>query len=225
MLSWDFLERNLLAWRRYSPAYDRCVDKVHRGGFLPVASMVSMHRVVAAALCLGVYIGAAAAAGPDGAVLISGIDLQNADDSVRIQDDFYRHVNGRWLATTQIPADRSAYDSWFQLGDDSLAQLRGIVEALLQAADHPDAKRPDPDQQKIADLYASFMDEAALEQLGLTPLAAEFARVEALSSKQQIASLIAHYNRIGVACPVLAERASGCAGIRPGMCSTCARTG
>ena len=95
--------------------------------------MVSMHRVVAGALCLGLYMGAAASAAPDGAALISGIDLQNADDSVRIQDDFYRHVNGKWLATTQIPPDRSAYDSWFQLADDSLAQLRGIVEALLQS--------------------------------------------------------------------------------------------
>jgi putative endopeptidase len=198
MLSWGFLKRNPLARRRHSPAYDRCVDKVHRGGFLP---MVSMHRVVTAALWLGLYMGAAATAAPDDAALISGIDLQNADDSVRIQDDFYRHVNGKWLATTQIPPDRSAYDSWFQLADDSLAQLRGIVEALLQSADHPDAERPDPDQQKIADLYASFMNEAALEQLGLTPLAAEFARVDALHSKQQIASLIAHFNRIGVPAP------------------------
>jgi putative endopeptidase len=87
------------------------------------------------------------------------------------------------------------------LADDSQTQLRGIVEALLQSADHPDAERPDPDQQKIADLYASFMDEAALERLGLTPLAAEFARIDALHGKQQIASLIAHFNQIGVPAP------------------------
>ena len=59
----------------------------------------------------------------------------------------------------------------------------------------------DPDQQKIADLYASFMDEAALERLGLKPLEAEFARVDALKSKQQIAALIAHFNEIGVPAP------------------------
>ena len=163
-----------------------------------------MHRVVVGTLCLGLGLfmtASAAAAVPGNAALISGIDLQYADDSVRIQDDVYRHVNGKWLATTQIPADKSGYDSWYQLADDSQTQLRGIVEALLQSADHPDAERPDPDQQKIADLYASFMDEAALERLGLTPLAAEFARIDALHGKQQIASLIAHFNQIGVPAP------------------------
>ena len=167
---------------------------MHRDSYL---SGVSMHRIVAGILCLGVVMTTAAAAGvPAGAALISGVDSQYADDNVRIQDDFYRHVNGKWLTTTQIPADKSAYDSWYQLADDSQAQLRGIVEGLLQSVD-----ASDPDQQKIADLYASFMDEAALERLGPTPLAAEFARVGALQSKQQIASLIAHFNQIGVPAP------------------------
>src|SRR5580704_18114187 len=161
---------------------------------------VRMHRIVIGILSLGVVMTAAAAAAaaavPAGAALISGVDSQYADDNVRIQDDFYRHVNGKWLTTTQIPVDKSAYDSWYQLADDSQAQLRGIVEGLLQSVD-----ASDPDQQKIADLYASFMDEAALERLGLTPLAAEFARVGALQSKQQIASLIAHFNQIGVPAP------------------------
>ncbi|HEX2789940.1 MAG TPA: M13-type metalloendopeptidase [Steroidobacteraceae bacterium] len=161
-------------------------------------------------MSLGLVTGAAAAAwsaqpaapaGPGTTALISGIESQYADDSVRIQDDFYQHVNGKWLTTTQIPADKSAYDSWYQLADDAETQLRGIVEGLQQSADHPDAERPDPDQQKIADLYTSFMDEAALERQGLAPLAAEFARIDALRSKQQIASLIAHFNQIGVPAP------------------------
>jgi hypothetical protein len=65
-----------------------------------------MHRVVVGTLCLGLGLfmtASAAAAVPGNAALISGIDLQYADDSVRIQDDVYRHVNGKWLATTQIP--------------------------------------------------------------------------------------------------------------------------
>ena len=39
-------------------------------------------------------------------VLVSGIDTQYIDDSVRPQDDFYKHVNGKWLASTEIPADK-----------------------------------------------------------------------------------------------------------------------
>ena len=128
--------------------------------------------------------------------LVSGIDLQYIDDSVRPQDDFYKHVNGKWLATTEIPADKGRYGSFDKLNDDALAQLRGIVEDLQKSADAKDA-----DQQKIADLYSTFMDEDALEQLGLKPLDAEFARIDALKDKKEIAGLIAHFNQIGVAAP------------------------
>lgn len=128
--------------------------------------------------------------------LVSGIDTQYIDDSVRAQDDFYRHVNGKWLASTEIPADKGRYGAFDKLADDADDQLRGIVEELLISVD-----ATDPDQQKIADLYASFMDEAALEQLGLKPLDAEFAKIDALRDKAEIPSLIAHFNRIGIAAP------------------------
>jgi putative endopeptidase len=155
-----------------------------------------MNRVLVGGVCTGLFMIAGAAARSEPAALISGIELQYTDDSVRVQDDFYRHVNGKWLASTQIPIDKASYDSWHKLDDDARAQLRDIVEALRTAADPSD-----PDQQKIADLYASFMDEATLEQLGLRPLDAELARIDALQSKRQISSLIAHFNRIGVSAP------------------------
>ncbi|WP_029921013.1 M13 family metallopeptidase [Nevskia soli] len=136
------------------------------------------------------------AAAPAAPALVSGIDLQYVDDGVRAQDDFYKHVNGKWLATTEIPADKGRYGSFDKLSDDAQAQLRGIVEDLQKSVD---AK--DPDQQKIADLYATFMDEAALEQQGLKPLDAEFARIDALKDKKEIAGLIGHFNVIGVSAP------------------------
>jgi len=136
------------------------------------------------------------AAAPAAPALVSGIDLQYIDDSVRPQDDFYKHVNGKWLATTEIPADKGRYGSFDLLVDNSQAQLRGIVEDLQKSADPKD-----PDQQKIADLYSTFMDEPALEQLGLKPLDAEFAKIDALKDKKEIAGLVAHLNQIGVAAP------------------------
>ena len=126
----------------------------------------------------------------------SGIDTQFIDDSVRAQDDFYWHVNGKWLASTEIPPDKGRYGAFDQLTDEAQDQLRGIVEGLLLSVE-----ATDPDQRKIADLYASFMAEAALERLGLKPLGAEFARIEAVKSPAQIPSLIAHFNRIGVDAP------------------------
>jgi putative endopeptidase len=128
--------------------------------------------------------------------LSTGIDTQYIDETVRAQDDFYRHVNGKWLASVEIPADKGRYGAFDKLTDDAQDQLRGIVEGLLVSVD-----ATDPDQRKIADLYASFIDEAALEQLRLKPLDAEFARIDAVTDAAQIPPLIAHFNRIGIAAP------------------------
>ena len=153
-------------------------------------------------LCLGAFLCLAAAAQATEATADtapaqgSGIELQFVDGSVRVQDDFYRHVNGKWLATTPIPADKSSYDPWDKLEEESLIQLRGIIENLQRSAETQDA-----DQRKIADLYTSFMDEAALENLGLKPLQTELARIDALTSKKQIPALIAHFNQIGATAP------------------------
>jgi putative endopeptidase len=126
----------------------------------------------------------------------SGIDLQFLDPTVRAQDDFYRYVNGRWLASTTIPPDRGRVFMLQRLADETEARLVAIVQDLKV---HRDPE--DPDQQKIADLYASFMDEAALARLGVRPLHAELARIDALAATADIAALIAHFNRIGVPAP------------------------
>jgi len=135
-------------------------------------------------------------AAPAPPALISGIDTQYIDDSVRAQDDFYKHINGKWLATTQIPPDKGEYGSFDLLYDTSLDELKGIVDGLTKSADPSD-----PDQQKIADLYASFMDEAHIESLGLHPLDGEFATIDAIKSAKDLPALIAHLTEIGVATP------------------------
>ena len=124
----------------------------------------------------------------------SGVEIQYIDARVRAQDDFYRHVNGAWLDTIEIPADKARYGSFDKLADDSLEQLRALVEAL--PVDGADA-----DQHKIADLYASFMDEERLERLNLEPLAGPFAQVAQLKRKAQIPALIAYLHRIGAGAP------------------------
>ncbi len=130
------------------------------------------------------------------APLGSGIDTQYIDRGVRAQDDFYRYVNGIWLDQTDIPADKARFGAFDKLRDDSLEQQRTLIEELQRSIDPSD-----PDQQKIVDLYSSFMDEAALERLRLKPLAAELARIDALKRRDQIPALIAHFNEIGVSAP------------------------
>nr|WP_301549466.1 M13-type metalloendopeptidase [Duganella sp. BJB1802] len=126
---------------------------------------------------------------------VSGIAVEYIDPAVRAQDDLFTHMNGKWLATTEIPADKASWGSFAKLRDDIQPQLRAIIEgAAANQAGGPEA-------QRIGDFYASFMDEAKLEQLGLTPLNAELAKIDAVNNKKQLPALIAHLNKIGVTAP------------------------
>jgi predicted metalloendopeptidase len=133
---------------------------------------------------------------PSAGILKSGVYLQNLDKAVRPQDDFYRHINGGWLASTQIPPDRSNYGTFSKLQDDAERDLRGILE---EAAASKAARGSD--EQKVGDYYASFLDEAAVEARGLKPLSEELARIDALKTKADLVAYIGHAQRLFVAQP------------------------
>ena len=125
----------------------------------------------------------------------AGIDLQYVDPTVRAQDDFYAHVNGIWLQKTEIPADKSRWGSFGELAENTLPQLRDLIETA--------AKNPGTggDAQKIGDIYGSFMDQATRDRLGRAPLAGDFARIDSMHDKKQIAGVIAYFNQIGANAP------------------------
>lgn len=129
---------------------------------------------------------------------ISGISIENVDESIRVQDDFYTHVNGKWLKNTEIPADKSSWGSFNELAEKSLNQLHSIIDAESKKTDLPTGSI----KQKIVDYYASYMDEATLEKLGITPLNPEFARIDAMKNKKELASLIAYLSMIDVGVPL-----------------------
>ncbi|MFL6633168.1 MAG: M13 family metallopeptidase [Massilia sp.] len=131
-----------------------------------------------------------------GQTLSAGIATEYIEPSVRPQDDFYDYLNGKWMKTVEIPADKSSWGSFAKLRDDTLPQLRGIIEKA--AAGNP-AKGTDA--QRIGDYYASFMDEAKLEQLGITPLNGELAKIAALKDKAELPALLAHLGKMGVNVP------------------------
>jgi len=135
------------------------------------------------------HTGAASAAG-------SGIDTQYIDSSVRVQDDFFTYLNGKWLKTTEIPSDRASTGTFMQLREDTVPQLRDIIEADQKS--HPKAGS---DAQKIADLYTSFMNEKKLDALGYKPLAGELQRIRSLKDKKGVPALVAHLSQIGVTTP------------------------
>src|SRR5262249_45611641 len=130
--------------------------------------------------------------------LVSGIEVANFDKSVRPQDDFYRYVNGTWLKTAKIPADRGEYGAFVKLDEDSQTRLRTIIE---ESSAKPQ-KASGSDEQKVGDLYASFMNEKKLDDLGLKPLEGEIARIDAVQNNDQLASLFAHLGLINVNIPI-----------------------
>ena len=141
------------------------------------------------------FAGAADTAAPKAP--LSGIDVQYFDPAVRVQDDFFDHLNGKWLKTTEIPADKARWGAFDKLADDTQPHVRAIIEA----AQADKKAKAGSDARKIGDLYTSFMDEKKREQLGYKPLARELAAIRALRDKKAIPALIAHMNAIGVTAP------------------------
>jgi putative endopeptidase len=139
---------------------------------------------------------AAPAASAPHPTLHSGIDLQYVDSSVRPQDDVYQYLNGKWLRNYQLPPDKGAVGSFTTVQDKTEEQLRSIVDALDQGPG-----KDDPDAKKLADLYASYMDEDQLQALGLKPLLAEFAVIDALKDMNAIPNAMAHLIEIGAGAP------------------------
>jgi putative endopeptidase len=139
-----------------------------------------------------------AAQAQSGHTLSSGIATQYIDPAVRPQNDFYAYLNGKWLKTVEIPADQSSWGAFEELYETSLTQLRGLIEKAAAAGNDPAG---DGDARRIGDYYASFMDEAKLEQLGIAPLKGELDRIAAVKDKAELPALLAHLGKIGVNVP------------------------
>ncbi|HET9889194.1 MAG TPA: M13 family metallopeptidase [Mycobacterium sp.] len=123
----------------------------------------------------------------------SGIDLSFVDESIRPQDDLFGHVNGRWLASYEIPADRATDGAFRQLYDRAEEQVRDlIVEASRQGA-----AAGDDDAQRIGDLYASFLDEDTVQRRGVRPLLDEMAVIDDAADADALARAIGALQRTG----------------------------
>jgi putative endopeptidase len=123
-------------------------------------------------------------------------DVEGSDGrkTVGARNDFYEYVNGGWSEATEIPADQSSWGTVAELEEATQMQLKSLIEGL--------GSRPsDRTEAQIATLYASFMDEARLETLGVDPIRAEWDRIEALKETKEIPTLIGHFNQTNVKAP------------------------
>ncbi|MDT5046171.1 MAG: putative endopeptidase, partial [Mycobacterium sp.] len=106
----------------------------------------------------------------------SGLDLSNIDAGARPQDDLFGHVNGRWLTEYEIPADRATDGAFRSLFDRAEVQVRDLITEVSEKAEK--ASAPGTDEQRIGDLYASFLDEDTVEGRGVQPLLDELAAID-----------------------------------------------
>ncbi|MFL6023166.1 MAG: peptidase M13, partial [Marmoricola sp.] len=122
---------------------------------------------------------------------------EGMDLSVRPQDDLFGHVNGTWLTESEIPADRASWGPFVMLADVCEQQVREIIEDCSAGGPAGSTSASSADAKKIGDLFASFMDEARVEELGASPIEATLASIENVHSLLDLAAFLGDYERAG----------------------------
>jgi putative endopeptidase len=111
----------------------------------------------------------------------AGIDLAGMDRNVKPGDDFFAYANGHWLATTDIPADRSSWGVGAELTELTTARTQALIQGAAKA-------KPGTEARKIGDYYSAYLDEKKIDALGLKPLQPTLARIAAITDKKGLAA-------------------------------------
>lgn len=136
-------------------------------------------------VALGVVPVAAALTACDGddPAPLTGPDLSGMDKAVRPQDDLYRHINGSWLRTYQLPPDKVAFGTFAEVSDRVQGALREVIDGIDDPEDGSEG-------QQIRDIYDARMDLDTLEKLGTTPLQPLFSRIDDATDKAGLAKVM-----------------------------------
>lgn len=130
--------------------------------------------------------------------LVSGIDLSNMDTNVRPQDNFYRYVNGGWINRTEIPADKTAIGAFYDLRDNADDDVKVIIEELA-AKQHLVAGS---DEQKVGDLFRSYMDQETRDKLALTPIQFILDDIKAIKNISDLVTFFGKNQARGITSPM-----------------------
>ena len=122
--------------------------------------------------------------------MTQGIDTSAFHDSIRVQDDLFRHVNGHWLSEAKIAPDRATAGAFVDLDDNAEKAVRQIIESI-------DLNDPILERRQIAHLFASFMNEDLVEQAGGAPLKDDLERIENVQSVADLIALLGAGDRDG----------------------------
>ena len=129
----------------------------------------------------------------------AAVDKNNFDMSVRAQDDLFEHVNGTWLKNTKIPSDKSNFGAFTVLIDLSQSRIKTIIDEVSKGNNVKGT-----DEQRVADLFRSYMNEDRANELGMTPIKDELALVAAIENKTELVDWFAKFNKFGIGSPIAA---------------------
>ena len=115
-----------------------------------------------------------------------GLELNNMDTTIRAQDDFFRFVNGGWIAKTAIPADRGSWGSANELQESN---NKILLDVLKNASENP-AYIEGTDQRKASDFFSVGMDSAMAEGAGMKPLQETLDKIDAIKNKSDLQSYL-----------------------------------
>lgn len=130
--------------------------------------------------------------------LISGINLEHIDPNVRPQDNFYRYVNGGWINRNEIPADKTSIGAFYDLRDNADDDVRTIIEDLADRQ----YLVAGSDEQKVGDLYRSYMTQNQRNKLGLSPIRPILNEINSLKTKADLMSFFGRNQAKGITSPM-----------------------
>ncbi|HUH52850.1 MAG TPA: M13-type metalloendopeptidase [Microbacteriaceae bacterium] len=125
----------------------------------------------------------------------SGIAINELDSDIRPQDDLFLHMNGKWISRTELPNDKARYGSFAVLAENAEEAVRDIVISTQAPAPGSFAET---EAEKVAGLYASFMDTERIDALGAKPIAADLKRVFSTENISNFVKTTASLEREGV---------------------------
>lgn len=122
-----------------------------------------------------------------------GIKLEYMDKSVKPGEDFFKYVNGKWVADTEIPGDKTRWGSFDELRENT----NNDALAILKEAAANKSLSASSDQGKAANLYNSIMDTVARNKAGMAPIQPYLNKIDKVKNVKDLQALLAEMEQYG----------------------------